>query len=56
MEQEIMRIEHYIKQTPKQWLLRIYETADETVNLESIGCRISVSDIYSQVKFKKVLQ
>lgn len=56
IEQAIMRIEHYIKQTPNQWLLRIYENQDEIVNLESIGCRISVSDIYSQVKFKEISQ
>lgn len=27
IEQSKMRVEHYIKQTPKQWLLRIYEDA-----------------------------
>jgi len=52
IEQDKIFVEHYIKQTPKQWLLRIYENADETVILESIGCEIAVSDIYLQVKFK----
>lgn len=56
IEQTMMRIEHYIKQTPNQWLLRIYENADEKINLESIGCEIPVSDIYLQVQFKEVLQ
>lgn len=54
IEQDVMRVEHYIKQTPKQWILRIYESADETVNLESIGCEISLNDIYAQVKFEEV--
>ncbi len=56
IEQDKIFIEHYIKQTPNQWLLRIYENAEEKVNLESIGCEISVSDIYLQVQFKEVLQ
>lgn len=56
IEQAFMRIEHYLKQTPKQWLLRIYESAEETVNLESIGCQMKVSDVYLQVKFKEPLQ
>jgi Uma2 family endonuclease len=51
IEQDKIFIEHYIKQTPNQWLLRIYENADETVSLESIGCAIEVADIYLQVKF-----
>lgn len=54
IEQEKMFIEHYIKQTPKQWILRIYENADEIINLESIGCEISLADIYLQVRFKKI--
>lgn len=53
IEQEKMFIEHYVKQTPNQWLLRIYENADEVINLESIGCEISLADIYLQVSFKK---
>ena len=54
VEQSKARVEHYIKQTPKQWLLRIYEDAEETINLESIGCEISLTDIYAQIKFENV--
>ncbi len=54
IEQRKMFIEHYIKQTPNQWLLRIYENADEMINLESIGCEISLADIYLQVNLKEV--
>ncbi len=52
IEQRKIFVEHYIKQTPNQWLLRIYENADDLVILESIGCKIQLSDIYLQVKFK----
>ena len=56
IEQDKMFIEHFIKQTPNQWLLRIYEIADDLVKLESVGCVILLSDIYLQVKFKEVLE
>ncbi|MCD9188869.1 MAG: Uma2 family endonuclease [Pyrinomonadaceae bacterium] len=51
VEQKKIFIQHYIKQTPNQWLLRIYENADEVVKMESVGCEIAVSDVYLQVKF-----
>jgi len=51
IEQKKILIQHYIKQTPNQWIWRIYENADEIINIESIGCEIAVSDIYLQVKF-----
>ncbi len=56
IEQDKIFIEHFIKQTPNQWLLRIYEDESETVILESIGCQLKVADIYLQVKFKESLQ
>lgn len=52
IEQAEMHVEQFIKQTPTQWLLRIYENADDVVELESIGCKILLSDIYAQVKFE----
>lgn len=54
IEQYVIRVEHYIKQTPNQWLLRIYENANDTLTLESIDCEIALSDIYLQVKFDAV--
>lgn len=51
IEQGKMRVEQYIKQTPKQWLLRIFEDADETISLEAIGCSLSLAEIYAQVEF-----
>ena len=56
IEQDKIFVEHFIKQTPNQWLLRIYENDSETVILESIGCEIKVAEIYLQVKFKEPLQ
>ncbi len=53
IEQIEPRIEHYIKQTSRQWLLKIYEDLDEIINIESIGCQISLADIYAQIEFVK---
>lgn len=53
IEQDTRHIEHYIKQTPKQWLLKIYEDLSETIVLESVEREISLADIYAQIKFNK---
>lgn len=45
-----MRIEHYSRQNPKQWIYRIYNEREDKVDLESVGCKLAVSEIYSQVK------
>ena len=52
IEQDEPRVEHYIKQTPKQWLLRIYEDLSETILLESISCELPLTEIYAQIKFE----
>ncbi len=52
VEQIEPRVEHYIKQTSKQWLLKIYEDLSETVFLESINCRLPLAEIYAQIEFK----
>lgn len=50
ISEDEMRVEHYFKQNQKQWIYRIYDTSDGVISLESINCRISVSEIYSQVR------
>lgn len=47
-----MRVEHYSKQNPKQWLYRIYNERDDVISLDSLSIKISVAEIYSQVKVK----
>ena len=51
IEQNKMRVEQYIKQTPRQWLLRIFESTDETIALDAIGCTLSLAEVYAQVEF-----
>ncbi|MCS6875028.1 MAG: Uma2 family endonuclease [Pyrinomonadaceae bacterium] len=47
-----MRVEHYFKQNQKQWIYRIYDSGDDVVSLDSINCKVSLSEIYSQVRLE----
>lgn len=53
LKEDEMRVEHYAKQNAKQWIYRIYNERDDVVSLDSINCKISLSEIYAQVKFKQ---
>ena len=48
-----MRIEHYARQNAKQWIYRIYNERDDTISLESINCKLSLAEVYAQVKLKE---
>ena len=51
VKEEEMRVEHYTKQTVNQWIYRIYDASDSVISLDSINCKISLSEIYSQSRF-----
>ena len=51
VKEDEMRIEHYFKQNAKQWIYRIYNERDDVLTLDSIGCKMSLSEIYAQIKF-----
>ncbi len=56
IEQDFLHIEHYIKQTPMQWLLKIYEDMKQTISLESIDCQLPLSEIYAQIEFEETAE
>lgn len=45
-----MRIEHYARQNAKQWIYRIYDERDDVISLDSINCKLSLAEVYAQVK------
>jgi Uma2 family endonuclease len=45
-----MRVEHYARQNAKQWIYRIYNERDDVISLESIHCKLSLAEVYAQVK------
>jgi len=51
IKEDEMRVEHYAKQNPKQWIYRIYNERDEIISVDSISCKVSLAEIYAQVKF-----
>ena len=52
LKEEEMRVEHYARQNAKQWIYRIYNERDDVISLESINCKVSLSEVYAQVKTK----
>lgn len=51
VKEDGMRVEHYARQNAKQWVYRIYNERDDVISLESVQCKISLSEVYSQIKF-----
>lgn len=51
-----MRIEHYAKQTVRQWVYKIYNTRDDVISLDSVNCKTSVAEVYSQIKFEDAVK
>lgn len=52
VKEDEMRIEHYAKQNAKQWIYKIYNERDDVLSMESINCKVSLSEIYAQIKFQ----
>lgn len=51
VKEDSMRVDHYAKQSAKQWLYKIYDARDDIISLDAINCKISVAEIYAQIKF-----
>lgn len=46
VSQKRVRVEHFSRQKNNVWLLKIYEDLDDTLELDSIKCKISLKMIY----------
>jgi Uma2 family endonuclease len=46
-----VKAEHFQRQESGQWLLTIYSEPDETLQIQSIGAGIPLSEIYDRVSF-----
>lgn len=53
LKEDEMRVEHYARQNAKQWIYRIYNERDDVISLDSVNCKVSVAEIYAQIKFKQ---
>ncbi|MGI8467496.1 MAG: Uma2 family endonuclease [Pyrinomonadaceae bacterium] len=53
VSQDKPQVEHFTRQDDNDWKLRVYIGLDENPIIESIECRVKISEIYDRVKFTK---
>jgi Uma2 family endonuclease len=53
VSEDEMRVEHYARQNAKQWIYRIYNERDDVISLDSINCKLSLAEVYAQVKVRE---
>lgn len=53
VKEDEMRVEHYARQNAKQWIYKIYNERDDVIAIESINCKVSLAEIYAQIKFRQ---
>ena len=46
-----MRIDHYVRQGDNEWKLTIHTLPDQSLSLASVGCELSLAEIYERVTF-----
>lgn len=51
IDQYTIHVEQYIKTDNKKWMFLEYEDINDTLNLASVACQISLADIYDKVDF-----
>jgi Uma2 family endonuclease len=48
--QQPYRVEHYVKQEQGRWTYYDLRSADDVLRLDSVGCEVSLKDIYLKVE------
>lgn len=51
ISQESASIEHRMRQPDNRWLLSIYQGLDSVVPIPSIGCELSLSEVYERIEW-----
>ncbi len=54
ISQDQYRIEHYVRQTNNFWLMSEETDLSKSLIIESIGCELSLSEVYARVKIEPV--
>jgi Uma2 family endonuclease len=52
VSQDAYQVEHFIRQTDNSWLLKTYRGLESSVSIGSLGCELSLSDIYEDVSLE----
>jgi len=53
VNEDDMRVEHYARQSAKQWIYRIYNTREDVISLDAISCKLSLAEVYAQIKVRE---
>lgn len=56
ISQDRVHVEHYVRQQDHQWLLSEADSLSAVIQLESIGCHLSVAEVYRKVRFEAALE
>jgi Uma2 family endonuclease len=48
--QDTPHIEHFLRQPNKRWTLYETDAIEDSLELESIGCTLSLADVYDKVR------
>jgi len=52
VSQNVMRVEHFTRQSDDQWLFTVYHGPEAVIKIASIGCEMRLIDVYRAVKIK----
>jgi Uma2 family endonuclease len=44
-------VDHFIRQSNQEWLLRVSDGMEGTISIPSIGCTLALADVYKDVEF-----
>jgi Uma2 family endonuclease len=47
-----VHVEHFVKQSPNQWLLTEYNALSDVLTIAQLGETLAVADIYDKVEFE----
>lgn len=50
--QDKIHVEHYVRQSDRTWLFSEFKSVEDKFQIDSIGCEITVVEIYEKVELK----
>lgn len=56
VEQDQIKIEHYFRNQEGVWEQEVFEDLNQTLKLSSVDCKISITEIYENIKFSTSLK
>ena len=51
--QDKIHVEHYVRQSDRSWLFSEYKLAKDKFQIDSIGCEVSLEEIYEKVEMEE---